>query len=55
VVWAAFGALRLLGLAFAGGALALAHDYDERIRERLPYRLQKLREAMGLRHFHPGS
>jgi hypothetical protein len=32
-----------------------AHDYAERIRERLPRRLQELREAMGLSHVHPGS
>jgi len=32
-----------------------AHDYAERIRERLPRRLQELREAMGLSNGHPGS
>jgi hypothetical protein len=32
-----------------------AHDYAERIRERLPRRLQELREAMGLSNVHPGS
>jgi hypothetical protein len=32
-----------------------AHDYAERIRERLPRLLQELREAMGLSNVHPGS
>jgi hypothetical protein len=32
-----------------------AHDYAERIRERLPRCLPELREAMGLSHVHPGS
>ena len=32
-----------------------AYDYAERIRERLPRRLQELREAMGLSNVHPGS
>jgi hypothetical protein len=32
-----------------------AHDYAECIRERLPRRLQELREAMGLSNVHPGS
>ena len=32
-----------------------AHDYAERIRERLPWRLQELSEAMGLSNVHPGS
>jgi len=31
------------------------HDYAERIRERLPRRLQELREPMGLSNVHPGS
>ena len=29
-----------------------AHDYAERIRERLPSRLQELREVMGLSNIH---
>jgi len=29
-----------------------AHDYAERIRERLPWRLHELREAMGLSNVH---
>ena len=32
-----------------------AHDYAERIRERLPRRFQELREAMDLSNVHPGS
>ncbi len=32
-----------------------AYDYAERIRERLPRRLQDLQEAMGLSSVHPGS
>ncbi len=32
-----------------------AHDDAERIRERLPSRLQELWEAMGLSIAHPGS
>ena len=32
-----------------------AHDYAERIRERLPSRLQELPEAMDLSSVHPGS
>ena len=32
-----------------------AHDYAERIRDRLPRRLQELREAIGLSSVHPGS
>ena len=32
-----------------------AHDDAERIRERLPRRLEALREAMGLSSVHPGS
>ena len=32
-----------------------AYDYAERIRERLPRRLQELSEAIGLSNIHPGS
>jgi hypothetical protein len=32
-----------------------AHDYAERIRDRLPRRLQELREAMGLSKVHLNS
>ena len=32
-----------------------AHDYGERIRERLPRRLQALRQEIGLTNVHPGS
>ena len=32
-----------------------AHDYAERIRERLPTRLQELQEAMGLINVPPSS
>lgn len=32
-----------------------AHDYAERIRERLPRRLQKIRKAMALANAHSGS
>ena len=32
-----------------------AHDYAERIHERLRRRLQELLEAMGLSNIHPGS
>lgn len=32
-----------------------AHDYAERFRERLPRRLQELREALGLSNVHPCS
>jgi hypothetical protein len=32
-----------------------AHDYAERIRERLPRRLQELRKAMDLSNVHPSS
>jgi hypothetical protein len=32
-----------------------AYDYDERIRERLPWRLPELREAMGWSNGQPRS
>jgi hypothetical protein len=32
-----------------------AHDYAERIRARLPSRLQEFREAMALSNVRPGS
>jgi hypothetical protein len=32
-----------------------AHDYAERIRDRLPRRLLELREALGLSNVHPDS
>jgi hypothetical protein len=32
-----------------------AHDYGERIRERLPRRLQALRQVMGLINVLPGA
>jgi len=50
-----FTLLFLLATASIATAAPDNPDHAERIRERLPRRLQALREAMGLSNVHPGS